>query len=314
MRRRNFLKNVAGAGAAGFGLSAANLAGLSAAPPPPGGPLKKGISIWCFPQGTALRDALKKAHDAGFDGLEVAFHEKGELGPNSTPDDMRRLADDARKIGIEIAGLASGEGWNYPLTDNDPKTREHGKMLFRKCLEMAEGLGTDSVLVVPGNLKARRGRPGEMACRYETAWERATEALRDLLPTAEKHKVSLSIENVWNNFLLSPLEMRSFVDQFKSPYVQAHMDIGNVIRYGYAEDWVLTLGPRIKRVHIKDFNVSRDTFVNLLEGDLNWPAAIKALKEVGFRGHLIAELGYNQFAPDNVLYNTSKALDYILAM
>ncbi len=317
MRRRNFLQNIAGAGVAGLGLSATNLSASSAdasgAPQPAPGPLKKGISIWCFPQKTTIREGMKKAKQAGFHGIELAFHEKGELGLNSTADDMKRLVEEAQRTGIEIAGLASGEGWNYPLTSDDPAQRDHSKMLFRKCLELAAALGTDSVLVVPGNLKARGGA-GKMACRYETAWERATQGIRDLLPDAEKHKVCLSIENVWNNFLLSPLEMRAFVDQFKSPFVQAHLDLGNMLLYGYAQDWVLTLGPRIKRVHVKDFNLSKFAFTNLLEGDLDWPAAMAALREVNFRGHLIAELSPHPAAPDLLLDNTSRAMDYILKL
>ena len=76
------------------------------------------------------------------------------------------------------------------------------------------------------------------------------------MPGGERAKVLLNPENLWNKFLLSPLEMRSFVDLFHSPWVGAHFDTGNVMQYGYPEDWILTLGPRIKRVHIKDFKRS----------------------------------------------------------
>ncbi len=310
MRRRNFLKNVAGVGVAGLGLAKGGAPDTAAAPPPEA-PIKKGISAWCFPRNKPIREAMKLAREAGFHGIELAFYEKGEISFDSSPDQMRKLVEEARAIGIEIAGLATGELWTYPLTSNE--LRERGKAIIRKMLELAEALGVDSVLVVPGNLKSRNN-PAQMAVRYETAWQRSAEAIRELAPLAEKHKVVISVENVWNNFLLSPLEMRSYVDQFQSPWVRAYLDIGNVLRFGYAQDWILTLGPRIKRVHVKDFNLARDTFVNLLEGDLDWPAAMAALREVGFRGHLIAELSYNRHAPDLVVWNTSKALDFILAM
>jgi hexulose-6-phosphate isomerase len=316
MRRRNFLHNLAGAGAAGLGLSSGVLAGSASAAgvsqAAPAGPLKKGVNIGCFPSRTPIREAMRKAKLAGFQGIELQFAGEGEVGLNSTPDDMRRLAEEAQRIGIEIAGVV-GQGWNPSLTADDPAVREQCKTLFRKCLQLTAALGTDSVLVVPGSLRARTG-PARMVPRYETAWERATQGIRELIPEAEKNKVCLSIENVWNNFLLSPLEMRSFIDQFNSPWVRAHLDLGNMLLYGYAQDWVLTLGPRIKRVHVKDFNGSRYAFVNLLEGDLDWPAAMAALREVGFRGHLIAELSPHPAAPDLLLDNTSKAMDYILAM
>lgn len=310
MRRRNFLATVAGAGVAGLGVSTSN----AGAPPAPTGDLKKGVSIWCFPGGTPVREAMRKAKETGFHGIELAYAEKGEIGPNSTADQMRSLVEESHKVGIEIAGLATGELWTYPLSSNDASEREHGKTIIAKMLELAEGLSVDSILVVPGNCKVRSGPPGRMAVRYETAWQRSSEIIRSLVPEAEKRKVAISIEDVWNNFLLSPLEMRSYIDQFNSQYVRAHLDIGNIIRYGYAQDWILTLGPRIKRVHVKDFNINKDAFVNLLEGDLDWPAAIAAFREVGFKGHLIAELSAHRAAPDLLLWNTSKALDYILAM
>lgn len=315
MRRRNFLKGIAqvGAGAAGLGIAGTEAASSAAAQrPPTAGPIKKGLSIWVFPRNKPVREALKLARDAGFDGVEVAFYEKGEISFDSSPEQMRKLSEDAKAMGIEIVSLATGEGWNYPLSSDDANQRERGKAIIRKTLELAEGLGVDSILVVPA-LVGRVSQP-QMVVRYETAWQRSSEAIRELIPVAEKHKVCISVENVWNRFLLSPLEMRAYVDQFRSPWVQAHLDIGNVLRYGYAQDWILTLGPRIKRVHVKDFNMGRDAFVNLLEGDLDWRAAMAALRQVNFRGHLIAELSHHPQAPDLILWNTSKAFDYILAM
>jgi len=302
MRRRNFLKTVAGAGAAG----------LAAPSAPAAGTLKKGISIWCFPGKTPVREAMKKAKQAGFEGIELAFAEKGEVGFLSTPQEMQALVQEARSTGIEISGLATGDLWTYPLSSADPKEVERGKAIIRKMLELAEGLSVDAILIVPALVG--RGTSPQMTVRYETAWQRSTDAIRELLPVAQKHQVVMGVENVWNRFLLSPLEMRSYVDQFGSPWVRAYLDIGNVLRFGYAQDWILTLGPRIKRVHVKDFNMAKDAFVNLLEGDLDWPAAIAALREVGFQGYLTAELSPHRAAPDLLLWNTSKALDYIVAM
>lgn len=303
-----------GAGAAGVGLAGteAGAAPTPAAPSPTAGPIKKGISIWVFPRNKPIREALKLGREAGFDGIELAFYEKGEISFDSSPEQMRKLTEDARAIGIEIVSLATTELWNYSLSSDDANQRERGKAIIRKMLELAEGLGVDSILVVPALVG--RGTQPQMVVRYETAWQRSTEAIRELIPVAEKHKVCISVENVWNRFLLSPLEMRAYVDQFRSPWVQAHLDIGNVLRYGYAQDWILTLGPRIKRVHVKDFNMGRDAFVNLLEGDLDWRAAMAALRQVNFRGHLIAELSHHPMAPDLILWNTSKAFDFILAM
>ncbi len=314
MRRRNFLKNAAGAGA-GLAVSGRTAAAAPQSARPPSGNIKKGISIWLFPRDKPIREALRLSREAGFEGIELAFYEKGEISFDSHPDQMRKLVEEARSVGIEIVSLATGELWNYPLSSDDPARRDRGKAIIGKMLELAQGLGVDSILVVPALVGRATGpEAGSMVVRYETAWQRSSEAIRELMPLAEKHKVTISIENVWNKFLLSPLEMRAYVDQFRSPWVQAHLDIGNVLRFGYAQDWILTMGPRIKRVHVKDYNVQRDTFVNLLEGDLDWKAAMAALRQVNFRGHLIAELSHHRQAPDLILWNTSKAFDYILAL
>ncbi len=137
------------------------------------------------------------------------------------------------------------------------------------------------------------------------------------MPDAERAKIFLDPENVWNKFLLSPLEMRSFIDQFHSPWIGSHFDTGNCVQYGYPEDWILTLGPRIKRIHIKDYKLAAPTdaphFADLLEGDVNWKAVMQALVKVGYRGYLSPEIGRNPNQPDQ-LQRVSAALDKILAM
>jgi len=152
---------------------------------------------------------------------------------------------------------------------------------------------------------------------YEDTWNRITEEMRKLVPFAEQGKVILALENVWNKFLVSPLEMRAFVDQFKSPWVQTQFDIGNVMQFGYPEDWILTLGPRIKRVHLKDYKLSsraeQGRFVDLMEGDVNWKGVMAALVKVGYRGWLSPEIGHNPNDPDQ-LRKLSATVDKIIGM
>jgi len=153
--------------------------------------------------------------------------------------------------------------------------------------------------------------------RYETTWQRVTRELKKAVPAAQKAKVILTPENVWNKFLVSPLEMRTFLDQFHSPWVQSHFDIGNVMQFGYPQDWILTLGHRIKRVHVKDYKLStraeQGRFVKLLEGDVDWKAVMAALTKVGYRGYLSPEISHDPKEPDQ-LKNISKQLDQIISM
>ena len=79
--------------------------------------------------------------------------------------------------------------------------------------------------------------------------------------------------------------MRDFVDQFSGKPVGVHFDAGNVMQYGYPQDWILALGSRIRRVHFKDYKLaargSQGGFVPLGEGDVQWDAVMAALRQVG---------------------------------
>ena len=169
-----------------------------------------------------------------------------------------------------------------------------------------------SLAVSPGPC----GQRPEIVAGYEETWKLFTSELSKCLPAAAAHKVVLTIENVWNKFLLSPLEMRSFVDQFHSPWLQTHFDMGNVMQFGYPEDWIATLGNRIKRVHVKDYKLSaraeQGRFVPLLEGDVNFPAVMKALTDAGYRGFLSPEIDYDSAQPDQLM-KVAGQLDRILS-
>ena len=135
--------------------------------------------------------------------------------------------------------------------------------------------------------------PGYAPQPYVEVAKRAKAAVEAVLPLAEKHKVRLAVENVWNRFLLSPVEMRDFIDQFDSEWVGSYFDVGNVMLYGHPEDWIRTLGKRIAAVHMKDFRVNvgnLDGFVDLLSGDVDYPAVMAALRETGYDGPCTAEI------------------------
>jgi hexulose-6-phosphate isomerase len=140
------------------------------------------------------------------------------------------------------------------------------------------------------------------------------EGVAELAPVAEELGVVIGVENVWNRVLLSPLEMRDFIDGFSSPGVGAYLDVGNMIVSGYAEDWVSILGRRVCSVHFKDFKRSVGTlagFCDLLEGDVNYPAVMRALRAVGYDGPCVAEFfGLDAAGLDRL----SGAMDRILAM
>jgi hexulose-6-phosphate isomerase len=219
--------------------------------------MQKSINYWAFPGGGGgkkdIGEFLQESKDAGYDAVELCFNESGALGLDSDEGYVRGIAQKAKAIGIDIASVATGMFWQYPMTSDDPQTREKSKEIVRKGLQIAAWAGTDALLVVPGVVASPIG--GDTV-QYDVAWDRATAGLKELAPEAERLKVSIGLENVWNGFLLSPVEMELFVDNIGSDYVGVYFDVGNVLAFGLPEHWIRVLGDRIVKVHLKDFKVA----------------------------------------------------------
>ena len=277
--------------------------------------MKKGISIWSFPP-LSLNQAFSLAKDAGFEGVEVALDEAaGEITLSSTEAQLLQVKKQADDAGIQLYSVASGLYWSYWLCSEDTAEQNKAKDIVKKQLETAAALGCESILVIPGTVNADFAQPGRVM-DYDIVYNRSMEALQELKRYAESCKVEIGLENVWNKFLLSPLEMRDFIDKLDSDYVGSYLDIGNVLSNGYPEQWVKILGKRIKKVHFKDYRMEAGGlhgFVDLLAGDVNYPLVIDALKGVGYDGWVTAEMIPNyKYHTETIIYNTSKSMDAIL--
>ena len=191
--------------------------------------MKKGINFWAFEDGITAADAFRLAHDAGFEGVELTLAEnEGPLTLSTTEEDCRKLAAEAAAAGVSLYSVATGLYWTYSLTSDDACNREKAKDVVKKQLQLAKWLGCGTILVVPGAVSVSFA-PELGVVPYETAYNRSLAALKDLAPEAERLGVTIGIENVWNNFLLSPLEMRGFLDEIGSPFVKSFFDVGNVL-------------------------------------------------------------------------------------
>jgi hexulose-6-phosphate isomerase len=270
MNRRQFAKNALMASAM---VSATSLSGISSIISPSTRNFKKGIMWGSIGIGKTILEKFQAAKVAGFDGVEVMSHfDRNEV----------LKARDA--TGLFIPSVCGEMHWKLPLSDPDPKIREEGIAALKVSLEDASAYGANTVLLVPGRVNEE--------VRYDECWNRTTEELKKAIPLAEKLKVKIALENVWNNFLISPMEAASFVDQFKSPYVGFYFDIGNVLVYGWPEQWISILGKRIAKVHIKEFSrkiaekqgKGAGFDVKLQEGDVNWSAVMKALDDINYTG------------------------------
>ncbi len=322
--RRDALKSVALLAAAA-GLTPQDAAAQSTAPDdrrasPKRYAMKKSINLWAFPypQRMTLEECLRLAKDAGFDGIELNYDLESDLSPKSGTKDFQNIRKLADKIGIEISGLCSFLFWPYPLSSNDVAKRERGIELAGKIAQAAHDLGVKNVLVVPGAVHIP-WRTDHEPVPNDICDQRAKDAVRKLLPQAEKLNVFLNIENIFfNGYLMTPMEMNAFVDSFGSEHVRVHFDTGNISMFQFAEHWVPILGKRIQNIHFKEFtkkgtDYSLETFRPLLDGTTNWPAMMDALEKVGYGGFVTFEYfhPYPHY-PEALIYQTSDSLDRIL--
>ena len=269
MNRRQFAKKSFMATAI---LSAASIPGLSELIVPAKRSIRKGIMWGSIGAGKSILEKFQLARDAGFDGVEVMSHlNRDEVLKAHTA------------TGLTIPSVCGSQHWESPLSHPDPRVREMGLAALKVTLEDAKAYGADAILLVPGRVSD--------TVSYDECWNRTTEEIKKIIAVAEKLEVKIAIENVWNNFLLSPIEAASYVDQFKSPYVRFYFDCGNILTYGWPEQWIKILGNRIAKIHIKEYSrkiadkqgKSAGFGVKLQEGDVNWIAVMKALDEIGYK-------------------------------
>jgi hexulose-6-phosphate isomerase len=257
--------------------------------------LLKACQYRMLPKGLKDAEKFALAKKCGFEGIELN-------GPIADLDAAKEVGALAKEAGVPIHGVVNG--WGGPLSDPKPENVAKGIDSMETSLRCAKAVGADAVLLVPAVVNEEVG--------YGEAWERSQKNIRKLLPLAKELQVTIAVENVWNKFLLSPLEFARYVDQFDDPWLKAYIDVGNMIQFGFAQDWVRTVGKRIVKIHLKDFKRKDNRFTaNLLEGDVNWPQVRKALDEIGYHGYLTTELD-----PGDEAYLTDLAqrIDKIIAM
>jgi L-ribulose-5-phosphate 3-epimerase len=280
--RREFLKSsVTAACAASLGSGAlANslVAGATskASASPPTLSIKKGVWYEMLPAKLSPADRFKLARDVGFEVAQVPTEPD-----ESKAQEIKKAAEAAN---IRIDSVMNMDHWKYPLSSSDPAIVEKSLAGMRTSLHNAKLWGCDAVLLVPAVVNPQTS--------YRDAWTRSQKEIRTLIPLAEELKVVIAIEEVWNKFLLSPLEMAKYISEFQSPWIKAWFDVGNVLLYGYPQDWIHTLGNSIVKVHVKDFKRKENDYawVNLGDGDVDWPAVRQAFADIGYSGSAVTEL------------------------
>ncbi|MBM3725655.1 MAG: sugar phosphate isomerase/epimerase [Acidobacteria bacterium] len=287
MVRRSFL-----AAAAGFAANASAQDRL---------PVRKAILLSMLPQSLSIKDRFQLAKDVGFDEIELPTS-----SDQARTEEFKKASETSK---LRIHSVMNSDHWRYPLSSGDPEVVRKCVAGMETSLRNAQFWGADTVLLVPAVVDAKTG--------YGDAWKRSQAEIRKMIPLARELKVIIAVEEVWNKFLLSPLEFANYVDQFKSPWVRAYFDVGNVVLYGYPQDWIRTLGNRIVKLHFKDFTFRNDPairkrvadFVNIRDGEIDWKEIHAALRETGYKGSATLEIAGGDEA---YLRDVSKRFDMIL--
>ncbi len=278
--------------------------------------MKFGFNFSSFHPSTPLEEAFRQIHEVGFTGYEAAITDDGIVGLSGSEGDFQTAKELARAYEIEICSvLYAGSRYKGKLSDNDPVKRQYAFDTLRRLIDRAVELGAKNILTFAGVVGRENITPEAEIVPYETAYKRALEGMMRLKEYAEQANVKIAIENWWIKFLLSPLEFRGFLDEIASPCVKACLDVGNAIPFGYPEDWIRILRKeRIGTVHVKDYRYypgGRNSYVDLLAGDVNFPEVEKALREIGFDGYCLAETTPYQYYNDQQIKNTAASMKRI---
>jgi L-ribulose-5-phosphate 3-epimerase len=265
--RRTFLKVLAAALAATGQASA------------PDGAIRKAVLISMLPKDLSYAERFALARASGFEGIEMQTIAR--------PEEAAEIREAATKTGLRVHSVMNMDHWRLPISSVDPDVVSRSVAGMETSLRNAALWGADTVLLVPAVVDA--------ATPYRQAYERSQRVIRErLLPMARDLKVIIAVEEVWNKFLLSPMEFARYVDEFDSPWLKAYFDVGNVVLYAYPQDWIRTLGSRIVKIHLKDFNFDRPngrfTWKAIGEGDIDWMEVRRALNDIGYHGYVTTEV------------------------
>lgn len=300
--------------------------------------MRAAIFQGAFPSGLDLPDCFRLVQEAGFEGVELSLENPapllseainettnairaievsvglaeprpGGVRLTSTTEEIAAIREEARAAGLVVTSVSTMQLFYCPLSSPLPAVREQGCAIVRKMLEATAQLGGDLILITPGMVTPD--------VPYDEVWQRSRETIAELVPYAQELGISIALENVWNKFLSSPLEFCDYIDSFESAYVGAYFDVANVLRFGYPDQWIRILGPRLKRVHFKDFRLDIDDlrgFTALLQGDVPWARVMDALKCVGYRDWVVVEVQPYRTYPEQAIFDAAQAVRRLLAM
>ena len=276
--------------------------------------MKTAINAWSCPGEHDFETMFRDLAQAGFDGVELNVDGEGNASAHSltvhtTEAELAHIRSLGEKYGIAVPSISSSLYGPDTLGADTQTGRDAAKQALETQLRCAKALGATGILIVPGGIGEERS--------ILQAWENNQSALLSMKDMIEDGNIAVGVENVWNNFFLSPVEMARFIDELGIKNLGAYFDVGNVALFSWPEYWIEALGKRIVKIHVKDFKktgTNAGHFTNLLEGSIRWDRVMRALRQAGYDDYLTAELSAMPETPDYLYKITNEALAEIIAM
>jgi len=277
--------------------------------------MKTAVSFYSFDQNVDIREACEHAKKAGYQGVELTVSEGGQLNMKTSEKEMLEIRKMINDMGLEVASVGAWNLWEHNLAGYDEADASYACDIVKKQIDAAQACGTDAILVVPGWVGTNFA-PGIV--RYDHAYENAQKRIASLADYAKAAGVAIGVENVWNKFLLSPVELKRFLDEIDSPFVGAYFDVGNIIYIGYPDQWIEILGDHIKRLHFCDARAEQaglGMFVDLMAGDVDYAAVMQAARNIGYDKWATVEFlpNYKKF-PYQSITNACQSMQTILKL
>lgn len=277
--------------------------------------MKTAVSFYSFDQNVDIREACEHAKKAGYQGVELTVSEGGQLNMKTSEKEMLEIRKMINDMGLEVASVGAWNLWEHNLAGYDEADGAYACDIVKKQIDAAQACGADAILVVPGWVGTNFA-PGIV--RYDHAYENSQRRIASLADYAKAAGVAIGVENVWNKFLLSPLELKRFLDEIGSPFVGAYFDVGNIIYIGYPDQWIEILGDHIKRLHFCDARAEQaglGMFVDLMAGDVDYAAVMQAARNIGYDKWATVEFlpNYKNF-PYQSITNACQSMQTILKL
>ena len=274
----------------------------------------KVITLRTFPQAMPWKECIREAASSGYEAVEINFD--GRFHLDCPRDTLKQIKEVTRECAIVVDSVYSRQQWKTPISSAKPEVSRTGTKAVSRLIEIASFLEARVVLVIPGAVDNSVLSDNVEITPYDEVYRRSGEIIKGLSAQAEKEGVILGVENVPGEFLLTPLEMKRFVEEIGSPAAGCYFDVANCLYGGgFPEHWIRILGGLIKAIHVKDYRLppgNLSNFVSMFEGDINWEEVTRALAEIGYDYSLTSEvLPSYKHHPEQLWRSVSNALDLL---